>query len=273
MTKNKLLFVAYILVLSICSMLALWINGGYKNWPSSNFDGGFQRLTAEDCYSDELPGCEFTLPKDDTYSLLLGDSEAISISDLFKKEMGHNSYVSALTACSFLPKSIIRKNMSEDCLKMNSRNRQIVFGSTCKKVYIFNRFRAASESEESSYFDFLRGIANSCEQLTVIGTPIELIPRFNAYSNLMAKTAINSPEIFDRVDFDSNSLLWNETLDDFFKRQNLSSMKYINTNSIVIPEWPTTLIDLDGEYLYTDSTHLSKYGGEMVMAEVKKNVG
>jgi hypothetical protein len=256
----------------ISTMLTLWINSGYKGWPSSNFSGGFQRLTVEDCYSNELPGCELTLPKDDTYSLLLGDSEAISISDLFKEEMGHNSYVSALTACSFIPKSIIRQNMSEDCQRLNSRNREIVFGSTCKKIYIFNRFRAESESEESSYFDFLKGIANSCEQLTVIGTPIELIPRFNAYSNLMAKTAVNSPKVFDRDNFDNMSFRWNQTLVDFFEGHNISNMRYINTNSIVIPEWPTTLINLDGEYLYTDSTHLSKYGGEMVMAEIKRNV-
>jgi hypothetical protein len=270
MNKVRKLALSYLATLSICMVTGLWISNGYPGLHFSNYEGGFQRLNEVECFSSTEPGCRLKLPKIGTYNLLLGDSEAISISDIFKAELGDHSYVSALTACSFIPESIVRKSMNQNCRELNSSNLKIVFKKNCKNVYIFNRFRPESESERALYFDFINKIAKSCESLTVIGAPTELIPRFNAYSNMMIKTAINSPRVFSKDDFNQESLDWNNSLANFINLQNFYNMRYINTHNLVVTSYPTSLKNFDGEYTYTDSTHLSKYGGAMIMREISR---
>lgn len=273
MKSGKSLTITYVVTILVCTFLAVWIGNGYAGAFNSNFSGGFQRLNGQECYPSSSSECRLELPKNENYKLLVGDSEAVSISDLFKDGMGNRTYVGALTACPFIPKSIIRESMTKQCRDLVDRNFQIVFGATCGDIYIFNRFRPENESEQSSYFSFLRQIAKSCQHLTLIGTPIELIPRFNAYSSIMFRTAINAPSVFKRSDFDGRSIVWNSVLSDFFRKpQNLPNMNYINTNEIVVTRLPTSLRDSNGEYLYTDSTHLSKYGGEMIMAQIRQFV-
>jgi hypothetical protein len=270
MNKVRYLVLSYFATLSICIMGGLWISNGYVGVHFSNYEGGFERLKDVECFSSTEPGCRSKLPKNVTYNLLLGDSEAISISDLFKAELGDYSYVRALTACSFIPESIVRESMNEDCRILNSNSLKIVSKKTCKNVFIFNRFRPESNSEEVLYFDFISKIAKSCQSLTVIGAPTELNPRFNAYSNMVMKTAMNSPRVFNKVDFDPESLRWNKTLANFIGKQNFYEVNYINTHKLVVTSYPTSLRNSDGEYTYTDSTHLSKYGGAIIMAEISR---
>jgi hypothetical protein len=270
MNKVRNLVLSYLATLSICMLGGLWISNGYVGVHFSNYEGGFERLKDVECFSNTEPGCGFRLPKNVTYNLLLGDSEAISISDLFKTELGGYSYVRARTACSFIPESIVRESMDKGCRILNSNSLKIVSKKNCKNVFIFNRFRPESDSEEASYFDFISKIAKSCQSLNVIGAPTELKPRFNAYSNMVMKTAINSPRVFNKADFDPESLRWNNTLANFISKQNFYNVNYINTHKLVVTRYPASLRNPDGEYTYTDSTHLSKYGGAIIMAEISR---
>lgn len=267
MTNTKKLFVLYIFVTSLFVFLTFWISWGYPGYPNSNLNGGISRLARFSCFSMTEPNCNQFRPDNSDYSLLLGDSEAISISDLFIRKFYPNGYVGAMTGCSFLPSSIHRKSQSQACRKLNKKVVKQLRSNYCGNIYIFNRFTPLNAGEEREYLSFLDAIAKSCKSLTIIGSPIEIKPKFSAYATMFFKATINQQEYYDLKDFNRESLRWNQRIQSELTKSS-SEIHYIDTNSILITQYPTTLKNSQGEYYYFDSTHLSLFGGEKILASI-----
>ena len=267
MNTRKLL-VVYIAVIQAMVLLAFWISSGYSGLPNKNIKGGVTRLSRFHCLSTTEPNCPSFRPINSRYEILLGDSEAISISDLFINKFKTTGHVTALSGCSFLPASITRESQTQACRNLNLKTMKLLNSKICGNVYIFNRFTPLNSTEADRYVGFLRNISRECESLTVIGSPVELNGNFSAYASMLFKSAIDSPAYFAKRDFDQASLNWNSQL---AKRLSNSARKiiYINTNAILVPHFPTTLKDSAGEYLYFDRTHLSYYGGQKIISTIK----
>lgn len=266
---SRVLFRAYLSTIMMIMALSLWIISGYSWMGNSNFNGGVSRLSKIECLNSIDPKCAGRLDLHTANDVLLGDSEAVSISDLFKDEFGKNSYIGALTGCSFLPASIFRVTQTTECLRLNAKHLTLIKEFGCKNVYLFNRFRPLTEYEEEQYLAFISDISNHCNSVTIMGTPSEMISDFRAYSNLLFKSSPNTPKQFTESDFDLLSLKWN------VKFRNIApslrnNINYIDTNSLILPVFPTSLKNASGEYLYFDSTHLSRYGGEILVKELAK---
>jgi hypothetical protein len=269
--KNFSHFLLRAYLSSIITFIALasWIMSGYPGIGNSNFNGGVSRLSKIECLSSIDPKCSGRSDLPTANNVLLGDSEAVSISDLFKNQFGKNSYIGALTGCSFLPDSILRKSQTSECLGLNAKHLALIRDVGCKNIYIFNRFRPVTKYEAEQYLEFISTLADNCNSVTVIGTPLEMISDFSAYSNLLFKSSPNTPNQFVESDFDSLSLKWNKKLGNIAPRLG-KNVSYFDTDDLIIPVFPTSLRDASGEYLYFDSTHLSKYGGELLVKELAK---
>ena len=59
---------------------------------------------------------------------------------------------------------------------------------------------------------------------------------------------------------------WNKE----FRKQvkSFESIFYLDTEALLAKEFPTTLKNDTGDYLYTDSTHVSRYGAEIIVGNL-----
>jgi hypothetical protein len=265
--SSRVLARAYLSSILLFIALSFWIISGYPGLGNSNFIGGASRLSGIECLSSIDWECDGKPDLPTAKDVLLGDSEAVSISDLFKDEFGKNSYIGAYTGCAFLPPDIFRTTQTSECLSLNAKHLILIKEVGCKNIYIFNRFRPVTEYEEEQYLEFISSISRHCNSVTIIGTPSEMVSDFRAYSNLFFKSSLNTPKQFIESDFDSLSLKWNDKLRNIVPSLR-NNMYYIDTNSLILPVFPTSLKNASGEYLYFDSTHLSRYGGELVVKEL-----
>lgn len=256
----------YLGIVSSLLLLLMWIKADYPGFLHENFNGSLARLDPYDCVQNvnEICGHDFN---EKLQNLLVGDSEALSITDLFVEKFPDNSRSLAFSGCSFLPTGIVRPNTTGECREWNKNILRALEGNCKKDVFVFNRFKPESNLESRQYLDFLLELGEKCNSLTVIGTPAEIIGKFSAYSSLFVESPIGTPKFFYKRDFDLTSIAWNNRMNLWsIKHQEL--LKYIDTNGLVLGEFPTRLRNAKNQLLYGDSTHLSKYGGEIIVKSI-----
>jgi hypothetical protein len=261
--------IIYLLTLASLLLLLAWISDEYPGFLNENYNGSLARLDSYNCVenTNQICGQDFSGRIE---NLLVGDSEALSISDLFVKKSPENSRSLALSGCSFLPGGIVRLNITEQCKDWNMKILNFLNEDCHKDVYLFNRFKPETYLESELYLDFLLQTGKKCKRFTIIGTPAELIGNFSAYSSLFIDSPINTPKYFDESDFDSFSIAWSNRMKQWERRhQNL--VNYIDTNELILGKFPTKLMNSKKQLLYGDSTHLSKYGGEILVNKIFDN--
>ena len=262
---KKLLFF-YLITILLIGLTGIWLAAGYPGILKTNYQGSFQRLhNTENGFHKNSILQRFSERIEKSQNVLIGDSEAISIGDLFVRKFGFNSGIYALSGCSFLPESIQRPNQPSGCLEFRAKIYRFVLNSKTENIFIFNRFTPISEQETLLYVTFLKSLQHDDNEIIVIGHPVELVNQFSAYATLLFPVGFNTPKQFNRTDFSSASLKWNSSLSEYIKKFNNQKIKYINTDEILFSKFPSTLKDNTGRFLYTDSTHLSLYGGEILM--------
>lgn len=215
------------------------------------------------CQSDLLKNCKKINFSESGSKLLIGDSEAMSLSDVFKSRFRKNGFVYALSGCSFIPKSIIRNTGTSDCRQLNDYLiRQIELD--CRvDIYIFNRFVPTGKVEQSQYLDFIWSLAEKCNRVTVIGTPPQIRGNYSAYASLLFRVSLDSPRNFEKKDFLTEYMRWNSVFQIAIKQH--EKVIYIDTVDLLVTNFPTTLQNKNGDYLFADSTHVSKFGADIII--------
>lgn len=245
------------------SLTLVWTKNGYSGVFNGNYEGGFQRFNSIDCQSDIAKNCKKIDFEDSRGKLLIGDSEAMSLSDQFKSRFGKSGVVYALSGCSFLPKSIIRETKTPGCVELNEYLMEQIKLHCRIDLYIFNRFIPADVTEHRRYLAFLGLISEKCNRVTVIGTPPQIKGNYSAYSSLLFTVSLDSPRKFNKSDFLMEYMRFNSDLQIAIKYN--KKIIYIDTVSLLIKGFPTALKNKNGDYLFTDSTHLSKFGAEIIV--------
>jgi organic radical activating enzyme len=198
--------------------------------------------------------------------ILLGDSEAMSLSDEFKKRFGSKGFVFAKNGCSFITDEIYRESFDSTCKEKNFSLFTELKKQCRADIYVFNRFVPKDLKEQEIYLDFLNQVGVACNKLVVVGTPLQIRGNFSAYSSLLFKKSFDSPKFFEESDFMVDYINWNKE----FRKQvkSFESIFYLDTEALLAKEFPTTLKNDTGDYLYTDSTHVSRYGAEIIVGNL-----
>lgn len=196
MNRVNKLFILYMGGIVLFSFIQFWISNGYPGILKENYDGGSQRFQTIKCQSDLLPNCPKVDFSQKDRKILLDDSEAMSLSDEFKKRFGSEGFVYAENGCSFIADEIYRESFDLTCKEKN-----ILLFTELKKqcrtdIYVFNRFVPKDLKEHEIYLDFLNQIGGSCNKLVVVGTPLQIRGNFSAYSSLIFKKSFDSPQVF-----------------------------------------------------------------------------
>jgi hypothetical protein len=262
MRISKLIYL-YLGGILLFSLIQFWISNGYPGILKENYEGGSQRFQSIKCQSDLLPDCTKADFSQKNSKILLGDSEAMSLSDEFKKRFGPKGFVYAKNGCSFMADGISRESFDSDCKKQNT----LLFNKLMKQcqadVYVFNRFVPKDLFEQKLYLDFLNEVGKACNGLVIVGTPLQIRGNFSAYSSLFFKKSFDSPRYFDKSDFVVDYMRWNKDFKAILK--NNINLSYLDTEALLVGKFPTTLRNDNGDYLYTDSTHVSRYGADVIV--------
>lgn len=176
--KIKKLIAIYVNLLFLLLLTYYWINGGYQGILKENFSGGFQRFQIISCQSDLLPNCPKSYFSQIGSSVLLGDSEAMSISDEFKKRFGPHAYVYAESGCPFFPSGLGNDRLSNSCESQNSELLAEMNEQCRSNIYIFNRFVPQNAIEQNQYLQFILEVAHNCNNLVIVGTPLQMKNNF-----------------------------------------------------------------------------------------------
>jgi hypothetical protein len=235
-----------------------WTSTGYLGLFVENIEGGMQRFQRMVCQSDLDPSCGQVSFSRVGSKVLLGDSEAMSIADQYKKRFDRNAYVYAENGCSFLPETINRTRTNQ-CIEFNKLLLQKLNKECVADLYLFNRFVPKNNFEKNQYLSFLKQLNISCKRLIVIGTPLQIIGNYSAYASLFFSKSLDSPKSFSKGDFMNEYMEWNKEIS-----SRLTDILYIDTEKLLVSSFPTELTNNSGQYLYTDSTHVSKYGAEII---------
>lgn len=247
----------------ICSFVLMvltwaWTSVGYFGLFVENIEGGTQRFQRMVCQSDLDPSCTQVSFSRAGSKVLLGDSEAMSIADQYKKRFGQNAYVYAENGCSFIPETIKRIRTNQ-CIELNKLLLQKLNKECLADLYLFNRFVPRNNFEKAQYLSFLKQLNRSCKRLIVIGTPLQISGNYSAYASLFFSRSLDSPKSFSKGDFMHEYMEWNKEIS-----SRLTKTIYIDTEKLLVSGFPTELTNKSGQYLYTDSTHVSKYGAEII---------
>jgi hypothetical protein len=262
---NKLI-ILYIGGIVLFSLIQFWISNGYPGILKENYNGGSQRFQTIKCQSDLLPNCSKVDFSQKDQKILLGDSEAMSLSDEFKKRFGSKGFVFAKNGCSFITDEIYRESFDSTCKEKNFSLFTELKKQCRADIYVFNRFVPKDLKEQEIYLDFLNQVGVACNKLVVVGTPLQIRGNFSAYSSLLFKKSFDSPKFFEESDFMVDYINWNKE----FRKQvkSFESIFYLDTEALLAKEFPTTLKNDTGDYLYTDSTHVSRYGAEIIVGNL-----
>ena len=103
---KKLLFF-YLITILLIGLTGIWLAAGYPGILKTNYQGSFQRLhNTENGFHKNSILQRFSERIEKSQNVLIGDSEAISIGDLFVRKFGFNSGIYALAGCSFRTRNI-----------------------------------------------------------------------------------------------------------------------------------------------------------------------
>ena len=262
MMKISKLIILYLGAILLFSLIQLWISNGYPGILKENFKGGVQRFQTFKCQSDLLPNCSKLDFSQQGHKILLGDSEAMSLSDVFKKRFGSIASVYAENGCSFVANGINRESFDSKCRELNTLLLTKLLKQCQADIYVFNRFVPKDLFEQKLYLEFLNQVGKACNKLVVIGTPLQIRGNFSTYSSLVFKRSFDSPKYFNKSDFMDDYMNWNRILQK--EIENSVNSVYLDTEVLLVKKFPTTLRNSAGNFLYSDSTHVSRYGAEII---------
>jgi len=239
-----------------------WIHAGYPGPLQNNLKGGFARFDSDSLVTENMD----TL-RPNGMDLLLGDSEAQSIQDLFAMRFGEDSVIRAKSGCSFIPKRAFREiSHTIDCERFYHDSWNLVSKTSNSKIFIFNRYLPSSQQEILEFISFLRKISNNENSIILVGQPVEITKPYAAYSSLFFKRPLGSFNEMPKEDFDKSSIQRWAALKRELELFAPSVVRIVDSEKIICPNYPCEMFNDQGESKYTDSTHLSIYGAKSLIA-------
>jgi len=254
------LFLFHLLTIILLLFVKYWIISGYPGPFQNNLKGGSARFNFTSCFHDN--SCKFS-SNNENISILLGDSEAESMKDLFYEKYQPHVEILSKPGCSFIPTELKHKDSIEvtnECAKLYEESLVRVKSLSSSSIHIYNRYTPKSSNELFLYLSFLQSLQQNQNKIIVIGQPIEILSKYSAYSSLIFSRAINTPSSISKSDFSHESIHYARKLQVAIHSLNNSSIKYINTEATICPAYPCQLIDESGNSMYADDTHLSSFG-------------
>lgn len=254
------LFLFHFITLILLLLVKYWIISGYPGPFQSNLQGGSARFNFTSCFHDN--SCNFS-SNNENISILLGDSEAESMKDLFYEKYQPHVKILSKPGCSFIPTELKYRasiEVTNDCVKLYEESLVQVKSLSTSSIYIYNRYTPKTPDDLFFYLSFLLSLQQNENKIIVIGQPIEILSKYSAYSSLVFSKAINTPSSIPKSDFSPESINYARKLQVAIHSLKNSSIKYLNTEAIICPEYPCQLIDESGNSMYEDDTHLSYFG-------------
>lgn len=246
---------------------------GYPGPFSKNFEGGFFRLRNFSKTQCQNAACIKVIEKSKEFQnkkiLLVGDSEAESISDLFISIYGQRGLNLSRSGCSFILESL-RSYHSYECSNFDHQRQLLIKKSEFSQIYIFNRYTPPNSLARSKYIEFIRTFTQVSTNVTIISAPPEINGNFQAFSSLVFHNPIGTPSEFNKENFNQETIEWNEFLSRYINQNKDWNLKYVDSFRIICRSFPCRLKDQKGKWLYLDSTHLSAYGGMLILKEIAK---
>jgi hypothetical protein len=199
-------------------------------------------------------------------NLLVGDSEAESIRDLFESSFFPRGTVISRSGCPFIDFKV--ENVQEDCVSLNHKRFRFISNLGRSTIYIFNHNIVFDDNQLERLKKDLIQMTSDGNRVVYILPPAEIKGNFGAYALLFFKTPIGTPSSFINTDFKIENFNSNERIITLIKNINSNSITYIDVNPLLCPKYPCEITNSEGEYLYQDSTHLSAFGGEILLNSI-----
>lgn len=264
-TKPNTFFIIWLSILALLLLTKVWILNGYPGPFQNNLKGGNARFIFTSCFHDN--SCKLT-SKQENISILLGDSLAESMKDIFYNKFAPDVQILSLTGCSFIPVELKYKSsipVTSMCQNHYNKSLSKVNSLSSSSIYIYNRYLPKTTMETSNYLTFLTSLQQNGNKIKVIGQPIEIIKQYSSYSTLIFSRAIRTPNSIPKSGFSMQSIDNNRKLQIAINSLNNPNITYLNTASIICPRYPCKLNDNLGNSIYTDNTHLSYFGNNKLL--------
>lgn len=253
-------------------IISLWVHFDYYGPFQSNFNGGFYRLSklGPNPCNEDTKSCMNIYEKETdvktALNLLVGDSEAESIRDLFESSFLPTGTVISRSGCPFINFKV--ENVQKECASLNYERFRFIASLEQSTIYIFNHNVDFDDVQLEHLKKQLIKMITDGNKVVYILPPAEIKGNFGAYALLLFKTPIGTPRSFVYNDFKIENFKSNERIKSIIASINSKSISYVDVNPLLCPNYPCEITDSEGEYLYQDSTHLSAFGGLILMDSI-----
>lgn len=276
MADKKKVFRTWLRIFAIPLLLILatatWVHSDYKGPFQNNFAGGFYRLSklGPNPCNVNLNTCISYYSKlisaKSKQNVLVGDSEAESIRDLFDHAFRPNGITISRSGCPFIVLEI--NGLDKACRKLNLRRLKLLTSLNNSTFYVFNHNINLDAQETLREVQDLQSLTLNGNQVIYILPPAVIKGNFGAYALLLFKTPIGTPKFFWSNHFDSTYFKANTDIKMAIDNLKEPTFSYIDTDPLLCTHYPCELKDDQGEFLYQDSTHLSAFGGKILIDSI-----
>ena len=257
-----------ILPFLILALLLGWVTNGYPGISK-------QKMYAAPFFADARCSRDFEWCASNSNEIkasqriLVGDSEAMSMIDSFRSFGSMNGFTPAIRAksgCSFMFESY-KGEQGKICRSFVRNTFKYLSSVTSKEIYVYNRI---GNFDVSEYLNFFNTIARRGNKIIIIGNPFPLKNGFSAYTNILKSAPIGTPRTFYRYNFDFTKLqtqiqIWKTLSTAKFRR-----IRFFPTYPLFCSSYPCTLKDKFGNWYYSDSTHLSRFGTDFLLVKLEQ---